>query len=84
METLATQYGPYDCEKTFTIALFKSLIFFGMAISILCFDFFINNTSRKRIYLLCIGFAIVGSLILVLSQSMAVAVTGLFFIGLGI
>lgn len=52
--------------------------------SLLIVNFFINNMSRKKVLIISLGLAFAGSLALVLSSSMAMAVISLFVVGIGL
>ena len=55
-----------------------------MTIAFAIINCFVNNVSRRAVILIADLFVIAGCIILYLSSSMAMAVVGLVFIGIGI
>lgn len=83
-DTLATEYGNYDCDKTYLLGLYKLLPFIGMALTFAIVNCFINNVSRRLVILISNVLVIAGCFILYFSSSMTMAVIGLVMIGMGI
>ena len=65
------------------IGILKGIIPLSNVLTLIVMSFFINNVSRKTIFLLALSFEIIGSLILIFSWSILMGTLGLFIIGFG-
>lgn len=78
-----TEFGPFHCEQNYGISLLRSLIFAGTGFGFIAFTWYAVNKSRKNAIVLGLIACIVGSLIMLLADSLFVASLGIFIIGIG-
>ena len=69
--TLTTEFGFDECEGVYTIGFFKSLLLLAMAISPIMVNCCISYTSKKLIFRIFVTIQIIGSVLLVISSSIA-------------
>ena len=84
INSLATEFGPFHCEKTHLLGLMKAIIFVGRAVGCLVIMYLADNQNKRWSFLASLGLMAIGNLGLFVSSSLIMACFCLFLIGLGI
>lgn len=81
--SLITEYGPYVCDDQVYLDLAQSSVYVGSALGLIVFSFFSDNYGRKFSLLVTWTVGVIGALMLVLAQNIAMGIIGMFLLGAG-
>ena len=83
MNSLATEFGPFLCDKASELYALRMSLYVGAFIGYVTFLFITDNFGRKYSLLLTWSVTMIGVFILCAAPNMIIATLGLFLAGTG-
>ncbi len=84
IESIATEYGPFICEDEFLLDMIKSSPYFGSLIGFILSSLVGDSLGRKRVMVISLGIAALGSILMVVSNNLWMITFGVIITGAGI